>query len=175
MKCNQYRPGFELVSPCPFPTTITITPRAPPRVNCILLKIYSSLSFVLKKIHISFFFNSGMCVFIGDKVLIKQSLTYGNLYEDVNVYRFFLHTIINLVEMMHRFDKFVKLSYYCHQIIQSAKFRRAYINVWLGLYTIVERNGLFCKKSCESENGITLRSCEWGRRSVTQSRKERKT
>ena len=30
MKCNQYRPGFELVSPCPFPTTITITPRAPP-------------------------------------------------------------------------------------------------------------------------------------------------
>ena len=29
MKCNQPRPGFELVSPCPFPTTITITPRAP--------------------------------------------------------------------------------------------------------------------------------------------------
>ena len=27
MKCNQTRPGFELVSPCPFPTTITITPR----------------------------------------------------------------------------------------------------------------------------------------------------
>ena len=30
MKCNESRPGFELVSPCPFPTTITITPRAPP-------------------------------------------------------------------------------------------------------------------------------------------------
>ena len=30
MKCNQSRPGFELVSPCPFPTTITITPQAPP-------------------------------------------------------------------------------------------------------------------------------------------------
>ena len=30
MKCNQSGPGFELVSPCPFPTTITITPRAPP-------------------------------------------------------------------------------------------------------------------------------------------------
>ena len=27
---NQSRPGFELVSPCPFPTTITITPRVPP-------------------------------------------------------------------------------------------------------------------------------------------------
>ena len=28
MKCNQSRPGFELVSPCPIPTTITTTPRA---------------------------------------------------------------------------------------------------------------------------------------------------
>ena len=26
MKCNQSRPGFELVSPCPFPTTIMTTP-----------------------------------------------------------------------------------------------------------------------------------------------------
>ena len=32
MKCNQSRPGFELVSPCPFPATITITPRAPPKM-----------------------------------------------------------------------------------------------------------------------------------------------
>ena len=31
MKCNQSRIGFELVSPCPFPTTITTTPRAPPK------------------------------------------------------------------------------------------------------------------------------------------------
>ena len=30
MKCNQSGPGFELVSPCPYPVTITITPRAPP-------------------------------------------------------------------------------------------------------------------------------------------------
>ena len=29
MKCNQSRPGFELVSPCPFPTAITTTPRVP--------------------------------------------------------------------------------------------------------------------------------------------------
>ena len=33
MKCNQSRPRFELVSPCPFPTTITTTPRAPPYNN----------------------------------------------------------------------------------------------------------------------------------------------
>ena len=30
MKCNQSRPGFELVSPCSFPTAIMTTPRAPP-------------------------------------------------------------------------------------------------------------------------------------------------
>ena len=30
MKCNQSCPGIELVSPCPYPVTITITPRAPP-------------------------------------------------------------------------------------------------------------------------------------------------
>ena len=30
MKCNQSGPGFELVSLCPYPATITITPRAPP-------------------------------------------------------------------------------------------------------------------------------------------------
>ena len=30
MKCNQSRSGFELVFLCPFPTTINITPRAPP-------------------------------------------------------------------------------------------------------------------------------------------------
>ena len=29
MKCNQSRPGFELVSLCPFPTMITSSPRAP--------------------------------------------------------------------------------------------------------------------------------------------------
>ena len=29
MKCNQSGPEFELVSPCPYPATITITPRAP--------------------------------------------------------------------------------------------------------------------------------------------------
>ena len=31
MKCNQPCPGFELMSPCPFPTMITITPRTPPQ------------------------------------------------------------------------------------------------------------------------------------------------
>ncbi len=30
MKYNQSGPGFELVSPCPYPATITITPRTPP-------------------------------------------------------------------------------------------------------------------------------------------------
>ena len=33
MKCNQSRPGFELVSPYSFPPAITTTPRAPPTVK----------------------------------------------------------------------------------------------------------------------------------------------
>ena len=33
-------PGFELVSPCPFPTTITITPRVPPIYIYIYIYIY---------------------------------------------------------------------------------------------------------------------------------------
>ena len=37
MKCNQSRPEFELVSPCSFPTTITITPRAPPISNSLTM------------------------------------------------------------------------------------------------------------------------------------------
>ena len=32
------RPGFELVSLCPFPTTITITPQAPPNIGCYAIK-----------------------------------------------------------------------------------------------------------------------------------------
>ena len=39
VKCNQPRPGFELGSLCPFPTTITITPRAPPSV-CLCASVY---------------------------------------------------------------------------------------------------------------------------------------
>ena len=34
-KCNPPRSGFDLVSPCPFLKTITITPRAPPSVYCV--------------------------------------------------------------------------------------------------------------------------------------------
>ena len=49
MKCNQSRPGFELVLPCPFPTTITITPRAAPKILCSYncLDLYHTSSFDL--------------------------------------------------------------------------------------------------------------------------------
>ena len=36
MKWNQSRPGFELVSPCSFPTAITITPQASPSLPVLL-------------------------------------------------------------------------------------------------------------------------------------------
>ena len=42
MKCNQSRPGFELMSSCPHPATITITPWAPPNTifyRCLLRNI----------------------------------------------------------------------------------------------------------------------------------------
>ena len=44
MKYNQSRRGFELVSPCPIPTTITTTPRPPSYNNTITLRV--SLFFV---------------------------------------------------------------------------------------------------------------------------------
>ena len=53
MKCNQSSPGFELVSPCPFPTTIIITPRAPP-ISIIIISTqlyifkYFDLFFIVK-------------------------------------------------------------------------------------------------------------------------------
>ena len=40
MKCNQSRLGFKLVLPCPFPTTITITPRAPPQTNYCIINFF---------------------------------------------------------------------------------------------------------------------------------------
>ena len=50
MKCNQSRPEFELVSPCPFLTTITITPRPPPQLilfvtNCSPLLVRNFWSY----------------------------------------------------------------------------------------------------------------------------------
>ena len=51
MKCNQSRPGFELVLPCPYPAMITITPRAPPKfITCstvLLHQKYSAMHFYL--------------------------------------------------------------------------------------------------------------------------------
>ena len=45
MKCNQSRPGFKLVSPGPFFTTITITPRAPPPYYYYYYYYYYYISF----------------------------------------------------------------------------------------------------------------------------------
>ena len=40
MKCNQSRRGFELVPPCPFPTMITLTPRAPQSVLQVFMHAF---------------------------------------------------------------------------------------------------------------------------------------
>ena len=57
VKCNHSRPGFELVSPCPFPTTITITPRAPPfdiivkKTGPISYRMWDQLTNKVTKVH----------------------------------------------------------------------------------------------------------------------------
>ena len=56
MKCNQSRPGFELVSSCPFPTTITITPWA-----CMYVYIYIYILCMCMYVYI---FISCVCVYI---------------------------------------------------------------------------------------------------------------
>ena len=48
MKSNQARPGFELVSSCPHPATITITPRAPPIAFCFIDCVASLEKYVVK-------------------------------------------------------------------------------------------------------------------------------
>ena len=61
MKCNQSRSGFELVSPCPFPTTITITPRALPKFWYLSFKI--KLTSLLKKILVFLFMTDTVYVY----------------------------------------------------------------------------------------------------------------
>ena len=48
VNCNQSRPGFELVSPCPFPTTITITPRAPPWIGTLYFPVFQNCSIAVR-------------------------------------------------------------------------------------------------------------------------------
>ena len=76
MKCNQSRPGFELVLPCPFSPTITITPRAPPI-------LYSKFSwrYILLKIT-----DKNIKTEIEGFLIIVQNLQCGNL----NTYTFYL-------------------------------------------------------------------------------------
>ena len=51
MKCNQSRPGFEFVSPCPFPTTISITPRTPPKRELRVITIAGDAMLPLFSLH----------------------------------------------------------------------------------------------------------------------------
>ncbi len=68
VKCNQSRSGFELVSPCPFPTTITITPRAPPNT----MGIY----FIMPVCRCSF----GLIVIVLDSYPFLQSFELYSFY-----------------------------------------------------------------------------------------------
>ena len=57
MKCNQLHPGFELVLPCPFPTTTTITPQAPnkkKRLGEMWIVILQNSPYLLNDLHVLF-------------------------------------------------------------------------------------------------------------------------
>ena len=72
MKCNQSRPGFELVSPCPFPTLITITPWAPPQCHEEILHHHNA-----KMVERYDRYTHNLCsLWTGDKVAIQSPLNY---------------------------------------------------------------------------------------------------
>ena len=84
MKCNQSRPGFELVSSCPFPTTIIITPGVLYPVHslgkfCSLM--YSSALADLAKIRFGFFveWHINLCGLINAKVIPVEKQQWYNL------------------------------------------------------------------------------------------------
>ena len=60
MKCNQSRPRFELVSPCPFPTPITIIPRAIIILLTVTQTVISSISVLLHHTNLSLISNVTM-------------------------------------------------------------------------------------------------------------------
>ena len=69
MKCNSSRPGFELVSPYPFPMTITITPRAPPNTPRHLQN-YLNYTYILAHTHTHT--HTHTYIYIMDKILMLK-------------------------------------------------------------------------------------------------------
>ena len=55
VNCNQLRPGFELVSSCPFPTTMTIIPQTPPLYTRNLVVKFRQKYILCKMGHINTF------------------------------------------------------------------------------------------------------------------------
>ena len=67
VKCNQSPLGFELVSPCPFPTTITITRR----YLCLFANTISKFHPV-DRMFIVIFFPSCLCIFTKEIAGVNQ-------------------------------------------------------------------------------------------------------
>ena len=109
MKCNQHRPGFELVSPCSFPTTITITPRAPPFF--FFFFCYLTHSFEDKGVHT---FPKGIC----PRVNVIARLEYELAYYDSAVHGFNHYTKTTPPFYNRTFISLLLLSY---QTIQTTR------------------------------------------------------
>ena len=85
MKCNQSRLGFELVSPCPFPTTITITPRAS-WVSSPGVPVYVQCSFIAIIPRSTLTLNDRACL----SILVTQKLFVYNSYIYIYIYIYIL-------------------------------------------------------------------------------------
>ena len=97
MKCNQSHPGLELLSSCPFPTTITIKPRAPP------FRIY-----IVNKI--SKFPTDNLKVLKGDRTIYQDISSIG---WNCRIRRLLLFRGINLTSVIDMILNHLIMRIYC--------------------------------------------------------------
>ena len=77
MKCNKSCLGFELVSPCPFPTTITITPRQLYFLQDVLSRYWRSSSFFSWLIYsVYIMWCKALCIIMS--VLVLKSICWSS-------------------------------------------------------------------------------------------------
>ena len=141
MKCNQSRLGFELVSPCSFPTTITITLQAPPLVDTGCFFLWTA-SFQLFCIFLDFLYwkQWSVCcfyfVFCSDDCTQKK-FDYLNLKFKVKALRL-THTH-KILRTPHK-----KLNFLPKQIYQGLKNHFSWNNQKEILAYVIKRRWRLC-------------------------------
>ena len=97
MKCHQSRSGFELVSPCPFPTTITVTPRAPPvtiyNMNNLPFQYTYYILIICKQFHCWFSVSNRSGLFNAESSFLSSGYIVSSNYSYLIIIIYF-HTFI---------------------------------------------------------------------------------